>query len=247
MTTHGTPDTGPKAPTVVETGRSKDGKILHSNRRMFVQFHAFTDCLDTAPVVDAVRVAGIEAAVYESVTDPRGIGITSFSEDPEYFVTKFRQLLQTKAFATCTALPDLTMFGRTYAIGYEADLDEVLIDRPRERILNPDWPWAVWYPLRRRGEFARLPQEQQREILNEHGAIGRGFGSADLAYDIRLACHGMDKNDNDFVVGLLGKDFHPLSAVVQRMRRTIQTSTYLDRLGPFFVGRVAYQSQLSTD
>jgi chlorite dismutase len=56
----------------------------------------------------------------------------------------------------------------------------------------------------------------------------------------------MDRNDNDFVVGLLGKDFHPLSAVVQRMRGTVQTSTYIERLGPFFVGRVVYQSQLPT-
>jgi chlorite dismutase len=195
--------------------------------------------------VDAVRGAGIEAAVYESLTDPRGIGVVSLSEDPEYFVTDFRQLMQANAFAACTALPDLTMFGRTYTIGYEADLDEVLIHRPRKRILNPDWPWAVWYPLRRRGEFALLPQERQREILGEHGAIGREFGSADLAYDIRLACHGMDRNDNDFVVGLLGKDFHPLSAVVQRMRGTVQTSTYIERLGPFFVGRVVYQSSVA--
>ena len=42
---------------------------------------------------------------------------------------------------------------------------------------------------------------------------------------------------NDFVIGLIGKDLFPLSAVVQAMRRTQQTSIYLDRLGPFFVGR----------
>jgi len=29
----------------------------------------------------------------------------------------------------------------------------------------------------------------------------------------------------------------PLSAVIQAMRKTQQTSLYLDRLGPFFVGR----------
>jgi len=32
------------------------------------------------------------------------------------------------------------------------------------------------------------------------------YGSADLAHDIRLACHGLDKGDSDFVVGLIGKD-----------------------------------------
>ncbi len=77
--------------------------------------------------------------------------------------------------------------------------------------------------------------------LMEHGGIGRAFGRAGLAYDIRLACHGMDKNDNDFVVALLGAELYPLSMVVQRMRKTTQTSQHLERLGPFFIGRVAWQ------
>ena len=38
----------------------------------------------------------------------------------------------------------------------------------------------------------------------EHGGIGMAFGRAGLGYDIRLACHGLDRDDNDFVVGLLG-------------------------------------------
>ena len=63
------------------------------------------------------------------------------------------------------------------------------------------------------------------------------FGAADYAHDVRLACHGLDRDDNDFVIGLIGKDLFPLSAVVQAMRKTQQTSLYLDRLGPFFVGR----------
>ena len=69
------------------------------------------------------------------------------------------------------------------------------------------------------------------------------FGRAGLGHDIRLACHGLDKWDNDFVVGLLGPELHPLSIIVQRMRKTRQTSLHLERLGPFFVGRVAWQSR----
>ena len=38
------------------------------------------------------------------------------------------------------------------------------------------------------------------------------FGAGDLAHDIRLACHGLDKDDNDFVIGLIGKELYPLSA-----------------------------------
>ncbi|HEY5567238.1 MAG TPA: hypothetical protein VIM81_08350, partial [Gammaproteobacteria bacterium] len=57
-----------------------------------------------------------------------------------------------------------------------------------------------------------------------------------------LACHGLDKNDNDFIIGLLGRKLHPLSAIVQEMRKTEQTSQYLDSLGPFFVGNVLWRS-----
>ena len=79
-------------------------------------------------------------------------------------------------------------------------------------------------------------------ILAEHGAIGMSYGAGDYAHDIRLACYGLDKNDNDFVIGLLGKELFPLSHIVQAMRKTQQTSLYLDRLGPFFVGRAVWQS-----
>jgi chlorite dismutase len=68
------------------------------------------------------------------------------------------------------------------------------------------------------------------------------FGAGDLAHDVRLACHGLDRDDNDFVIGLIGKELFPLSAVVQSMRKTQQTSLYLDRLGPFLVGRAVWPS-----
>ena len=79
----------------------------------------------------------------------------------------------------------------------------------------------------------------------EHGGIGFTFGRAGYASDIRLACHGLDTNDNDFVVGLIGPELFPLSAIVQTMRKTLQTSLYLERLGPFLITRVLWQSPLS--
>jgi len=82
-----------------------------------------------------------------------------------------------------------------------------------------------------------LTGEEQGKIMREHGTIGRSFGEADFAHDVRLACHGLDRNDNDFVIGLVGKQLYPLSAVVQAMRKTVQTSQYIERLGPFFIGR----------
>ena len=80
-------------------------------------------------------------------------------------------------------------------------------------------------------------------ILGEHGTIARRYGEGGYAADIRLACHGLDKNDNDFIIGLLGPELFPLSHVVQTMRKTEQTSQYLDSLGPFFVGKVVWQSK----
>jgi chlorite dismutase len=52
----------------------------------------------------------------------------------------------------------------------------------------------------------------------------------------------VDTHDNDFVIGLCGKDLHPLSHLVQAMRKTAQTSQYLERLGPFFVGHAMWQA-----
>ena len=101
------------------------------------------------------------------------------------------------------------MLGRTYSLGHEPDLDDWLFDKPRRNATDPESRWAVWYPLRRKGEFSALPPEEQTPILREHGKIGHSFGEAGYAHDIRLACHGLDKNDNDFVIGLIGRDLYP--------------------------------------
>jgi len=208
-----------------------------TDRRLWVQFQAFTGVPELRPVTDALGRAGLNAVVYADATDPRGVGIATFSEAPDYFVTQWRDVLAGEPFASLTHRPELTMFGRTYAIGYEPDLEESLIARPTRTLTHPDWVWGIWYPLRRKGEFARLDKDEQREILMEHGSIGRDFVEGDYAHDLRLACHGVDRADNDFVIGLFGKELAPLSKIVETMRSTVQTSTYLEKLGPFFVGK----------
>jgi Chlorite dismutase len=220
----------------------KNGEAQRSDRRLFMQFLAFGGCETTGPLAEAASAAGITGALYEDVNDPRGVALLTLSEDPAYFLDRVRPMLNGPSFRPLVQKPEYTMLGRTYAIGYEPELEEVLLHRPRRTVLNPEWKWAVWYPLRRSGKFAQLPADEQRVILAEHGTIGMSFGVADYAHDIRLACHGLDKDDNDFVVGLLGKDLYPLSAIVQTMRKTQQTSLYLERLGPFFVGRALWQS-----
>jgi chlorite dismutase len=185
----------------------------------------------------------VTGVVYEDLNDPRGIAVLSIARDPAHFLDVVRPRLTDGPFQSLELKPDYTMFGRTYSFGYEPDLRETLIERPRRTVLNPAWPWAMWYPLRRNGRFSQLSAEEQRTILAEHGALGMTFGAADLAHDVRLACHGLDRDDNDFVIGLIGKELFPLSALVQSMRKTQQTSLYLDRLGPFFVGRAVWQAR----
>lgn len=237
------PRRGPEPPDLSEKGGNRNGEPQRSNDRLFMQFMAFGGCSDTAPLISALQAAGLSGVLYEDVNDPRGVALLTFSQDPAVFVDRVRPLLNGPAFASLVQKPEHTMLGRTYSIGYEPDLQETLLARPRRTVLNRAWSWAVWYPLRRNGKFAQLPAEEQGVILAEHGRIGMAFGAGDYAHDIRLACHGLDKEDNDFIVGLVGKDLFPLSAVVQSMRKTQQTALYLDRLGPFFVGRVVWQSE----
>ncbi|HYE89655.1 MAG TPA: chlorite dismutase family protein [Terriglobales bacterium] len=215
-----------------------------SDRRLFMQLLAFGDCPDPKPLVRTLEVTRVEAVLYRDMNDPRGVAVLGMSEDPAFFVNGFRDVLNSPSFEELPLKAEYTMMGRTYASGFETDLDDWLLKRPRRTALTPAWPWAVWYPLRRTGSFARLTPQEQGSIIREHSVIGRAYGEADLVHDIRLACHGLDVKDNDFVIGLVGKDLHPLSHIVQRMRTTVQTSQYLQTLGPFFIGHVVWQSPL---
>jgi chlorite dismutase len=224
-----------------EKGRTVEGQVISTERRLYLQFMAFGGCSDTAVLIEALRAAGVQGVLYEDINDPQGVGLVTFSESPDYFVDEMRRFYNRPPFVDLTPKPEYTMLGRTYSLGYEADLEEALIGRPRRRLADDTLRWAIWYPLRRAGSFERLTPDEQRVILMEHGGIGQSFGRAGLGHDIRLACHGLDKNDNDFVIGLVGPELHPLSMIVQRMRKTKQTSLHLERLGPFFIGKVVWR------
>jgi hypothetical protein len=226
---------------ISEKGKNQAGETISLNQRLFMQLLAFTGVHHTEPLVNALERAGTQGVLYADVNDPYGIGLLTFSEDPAYFVSDVRRLLNQDPFVTLTLRPELTMLGRTYAIGYEPDLERVLISRPIERVTDPEWPWIAWYPLRRSGRFEQLTLQEQRVILMEHGGIGRAYGEADLVHDVRLACHGLGQEDNDFIAGLVGKELYPLSHIIQRMRKTKQTALYLEKLGPFFIGKAVWQ------
>ena len=224
-------------------GKGADGQPQVTNRRIFMQLLVL-DCpdetsLDGVPdaLIKALEARGANAVIYEDAAAPRGFGLLSFAEDPAVFVEKVRPAVNEIGPKSLRLRPEFTMMGRSYALGHEADLAFWLVDRPMQVVQNPEWNWHVWYPLRRSGAFAKLDPREQSAILREHSIIGRAYGAQDLAHDVRLACHGLDAHDNDFVIGLIGKDLHPLSHVVQSMRKTRQTSEFIAEMGPFFIGR----------
>ena len=224
-------------------GRKPDGTRPSLNRRLFMQLVLMrVDDADgtAARLAEDLRTRKVPAIVYADTMQPRGVGLLTWSEDPAHFVRAVRPLFA-GVLAHAEVLPEWGMIGRAYSNGYEPDLEHVLLRRPVENVSNEAYPWHVWYPLRRSGAFAKLDEKEQAGILREHAVIGHAYGQSGLAHDVRLACHGLDANDNEFLIGLVGKELHPLSHLVQAMRKTRQTSEFIAKMGPFFVGHVAHR------
>ena len=136
------------------------------------------------------------------------------------------------------------MLGRTYAQGYEPDLEDALIARPRGRIFDPELCWVVWYPLRRAGSFERLTG--RRAADHPAGAWRHRprlrQGRAGPRHPPGLLRPGQERQrfrDRP----AWGRNSIPLSAIVQRMRKTKQTSLHIEHMGPFFVGKAAWQGK----
>jgi hypothetical protein len=191
-----------------------------------------------AELLSMLRARRIPGVVYADAMDPRSLGLLTWGEDPARFVKDVRPLFSEQPLSRAELRDDVAMIGRSYGTGHEPDLEWFLLRRPVENVTNEAHRWHVWYPLRRKGSFARLEPIDQSHILREHAALGIAYGQQDLATDVRLACHGLDAADNEFVIGLVGKDLHPLSHLVQAMRKTRQTSEFIEKMGPFFVGWV---------
>lgn len=231
-------------PDIKEYGAAKEGVPQSTDKRLFFQLLVYTGCYDPAPPAAALKSGGVESVLYLDATDPRGIGVLLLAEDPALFVEAARRVLCAEPFRSLVPRPEMTMIGRTYSSGFEQDLEDWLLRKPRRNAFNPELGWAVWYPLRRKPEFELIDKDEQRKILFEHAKLGMGYGAAGYAHDIRLACHGLDRNDNEFLLGLVSSQLYPLSRLVQDMRKTQQTSKYIQSLGPFFVGKVHSTAQL---
>jgi chlorite dismutase len=232
---------GAEALDLRERGAPVDGEPQRLDRRLFMQLlvvdAARRDERVAIDLADAIAARGVGVVIYEDASDPFSFGVLTFSDDPSVFVDAVRPALRAAELGPLVLRRDLSMLGRAYSTGYEADLEYWMLRRPAETVLDDRWPWAIWYPLRRGGAFERLEPREKGAVLREHAEIGKQYGAEDLAHDVRLACHGLDAADNEFLIGLVGKELFPLSHVVQRMRSTRQTAEFITQMGPFFVGR----------
>jgi len=241
-----------------EYGGKKEGVRQTTHRRLFMQLVVFRvpagvpstitaatsqeasgspDSIADA-LVAMLRERGIAGVVYADAADPRSVGLVTWSEDPSHFIRKVRPLFAEPLLASVELRDDYAMLGRTYSTGHEPELEWTLLRRPVENITNEATPWHVWYPLRRKASFVKVEPIEQSHMMREHAALGMAYGHQELATDVRLACHGLDAADNEFVIGLVGRELHSLSHLVQAMRKTRQTSEFIEKMGPFFVGYV---------
>jgi len=228
---------------VSEYGGKREGARQALDRRLFMQLLVLDSAAGGAAALavhlaDRCSRAGVRGVVYADAMSPHGIGLLTWSEAPTHFVGPVRKVFEDERLARLVPRRDFAMLGRTYGTGHEPDLEWSLLRRPVENVMNEATPWHVWYPLRRTAAFARLDPHEQSQILREHAQIGMAYGAQELATDVRLACYGLDASDNEFVIGLVGRELHPLSHLVQAMRRTRQTSEFIEKMGPFFVGHV---------
>jgi hypothetical protein len=240
----------PGLPTIDirEYGGKRGGERQALDRRLYMQL-LVVDLPCATPTSGDVAAQAAEllgrrnvaAVVYADTMSPRGLGILTWSEDPVHFVKAVRPAFALEPLASAVPRDRFGMLGRTYSTGHEPDLEYVLLRRPIDNVANAAYPWHVWYPLRRTREFAKLEPHDQSHILREHAQIGMAYGAQELAHDVRLACYGLDAEDSEFVIGLVGPDLHRLSHLVQAMRKTRQTSEFISHMGPFFVGHVLHR------
>ena len=109
-----------------EKGGVRNGAPQVSDRRLFMQLLAFGDAEDTSSLVRALEAAHFPAVLYADANDPHGVGLLSWSDAPEFFVTEWRDFLKRSAFAGLTPKLEYSMLGRTYALGHEPDLQDWL-------------------------------------------------------------------------------------------------------------------------
>ena len=191
-------------------------------------------------LIAALESAGLASVLYEDVNDPTGVALLTLSRRRRRSSPSTAAFLQSSLFAELTPKPN----SRCSAAPTRSATSRISRRRsstgPRRRVLDPALPWAIWYPLRRAGSFEQL---SARAGHHPHGARRDRDGVRPRRPRLRHPARvPWPRSRRQRLRDRPARaELHPLSIIVQRMRKTKQTSLHLERLGPFFVGRVAYQ------
>src|SRR5262245_33333793 len=109
-----------------EKGGVRQGERQVSDTRLLMQLLAYGECTESDPLVRALRESGIPSVLYADVNGPRGVGLLTWSTDPDFFVTTLRPRLLRPPFVSLAPKLEYTMLGRTYALGHEPNLEDWL-------------------------------------------------------------------------------------------------------------------------
>jgi chlorite dismutase len=180
-----------------------------------------------------LREKRIDGVIYGDANDHRGIGLLTWAADPGDILDNVHALLGGKRFSALTPRPGWVMFGRVSGDA-AANTPEVL--------LNGDRNWAAWYPVRNKAEWALLDDAAQAKVHKAHGTVAKSFTDDGRVAYVRLACHGIDPEDNDQIFGLTAGSLMDISLLQEAMRGTAQVATHVSKMGPVFVGRKIWQN-----
>ncbi len=126
-----------------------------------------------------------------------------------------------------------------------ADFAERMAEYNRHKLYPdmPEWEIACFYPMshRRTGEdnWYRLPFEERRRLMHEHGRSGRAFTGRVL----QLVTGSTGLDDWEWGVTLFAHDISDVKEVVYRLRFD-EASARFAEFGPFVVGLRRSPSQL---
>lgn len=210
-----------------------------SDNTIFVQLQVFDIEPAAGPraMVSALsrrlREKRIDAVIYGDANDHRGIGLLTWAADPTQILDNVHALLGGKRFSALTPRPGWAMLGRVSGDAAEGAPD-ILLDANQR--------WAAWYPVRNKPEWGTLDAKAKGEVHEEHGGVAKEFIDGGRVSYVRLSCHGIDPEDNDHIFGLTSESLADISLLQEAMRGTRQIATYVDKMGPIFVGRKIWQN-----
>jgi len=181
-----------------------------------------------------LREKRIDGVIYGDANDHRGIGLLTWATNPGDILDNVHALLGGKRFSALTPRPGWVMFGR---VGSDQPYGTTV-----ETLLNGSQSWAVWYPVRNKPEWGSLDAGSQQSVHDEHIEAAKSFIAEGRVSYARLACHGLDPEDNDYISYMAAADLGDISSLAEAIRGTAQVSTHTDKMGPVFVGRKIWQN-----